>query len=219
MGIFSFIKESIQAGYEEAQEEHNQEVASYLQIKDSPVTAEKRALALACPFRKVLISSKMGGFSPHLYKLGVLDEKEKESTKKLLQRDLDITDMESLHQNTMNVILQLFAELENDEAGDKEVLFDLLVAAASIDLYAITAGIDVGYVTWEEMSPHITMLMEVVLKQSDTHSWQQFGERFLRGERELGFNNALGRKLLESRVEWLLQDEESPWINIQWEEL
>lgn len=218
MGLFSFIKNAIQEGIDEAKEELKQEAEEYQKYKNEPVTLEKKAIALACPFREILISSSLAGFAPHLYKLGVLTDKEKDEAKKLLSRDFNISNDENFKKykdefiNSLNVLISVNKE-------NKDIYSSLVVASASIELYILTAGIDVGYVAWEDVQPAIIKLVETITKQSGTHSWEQFAKRFLEGEKEAGINNVLGRKVMQSRVKWLLSDEESPWINLKWEEL
>lgn len=210
MGLWQFVKESLKEGYEEAKAEQQQELERYQTIKQAPITLEKKAIAYACPFRKVLMQSHLGDQAPHLYQLGMLSEKEKAETKNLLERDFAIRGGETASKQT--TIEELEVLLTEAQAPD----YSLVLTSASIQLYILTATVDVDYLTWEEIKAEAARLVEMIENETDTHSWQQFADRFLAGEEQLGINNSLGRKLLKSRVQWLLTDEESPWKVVPW---
>ncbi|GCF94956.1 hypothetical protein NRIC_28470 [Enterococcus florum] len=214
MGLLRFIKESIKEGYDEAKAEHEQGAATYQELKAAPITLEKKALALACPMREVLLSSDMGGFSPHLYKLGMLDSKQKKEARDLLARDFDIYGKEEIEHNQLIQARQkLFAEWEKD---DQEVDTATLLTLANVHLYILTTAIDADYITFDQVQTDISTLVDTLTQKLHVDSWQTYAALFKQGEEQLAINNRLGRKLIHSRIRWLLEDEESPWVNLNW---
>lgn len=215
MGIFKFFKEAFEEGAQEAKQEHAEELALYEELKNSNQNkVEKTAVALACPFRELLISSNLAGKSPHLFKTGMLIEKDKQNAQKMLQRDFDINNIQTLEVNSNE-----FAQVLNNIPKEAPEYSSIQVAISSIQLYIFTAAIDIGYITWEQAKPKIIHYINNILQIKAITSWQIFADYFTRGEETLGLNNAMGRKLIKTRINWLLSNEDSPWLNLNWNQL
>ncbi|WP_392563604.1 hypothetical protein RHO13_09750 [Orbus wheelerorum] len=214
MGIFKFLKEAYQEGVAEGKQELMNELKLYEEIKNNNNIMEKSAIALACPFREIHVSSALANKSPHLFKTGVLTDKNIKAVKKILLRDFDIYDTQTLSINS-----QKFDETLNlmDENCDEYA--PVIVAVSSIKLHIFTASIDVGFTTWSESKVEITSCIKNILQIEDITSWQKYADYFLLGEKVLGLNNSLGRKLIKTSINGLLSNDDSPWLNLNWNEL
>ena len=222
MGLIRFIKESIREGYEEAKQEHQQELELYQQIKQEPISLEKMAIALACPFREILMSTNFAGNAPHLYKLGMLTDKEKADTRQMLEQNFAITDATDF-QNELNEMAEITFSIaencQNNRHRDNPDYVPMYTAMACISLFQILAGIDVEYMKWEKAQPYIDKLVNSILQLDELNSWDKYASYVLKGEEEMEINGVLGRKVIKLRINWLLTDEESPWINMPWNQL
>lgn len=134
--MFQFLKEIKQAiceGVAEAREELRQEeeerkkeeanrAAERERIYSEPLSLEKLALAFSCPMREILIP----GDSIRLFQFFALSEGDQKVAGKMLKRDFEIQDRESLARSV----------LEFQELDEKSVFI------CSILLYQITAAVD-----------------------------------------------------------------------------
>ena len=214
MGLFKFIKEAIQEGVNEAKEEMAAEKRQYQDIKEAPVSVEKKMVAYACPLREVLISSSLAGSKPHLYKLGMLDDREKKSVRELLIRDFDIHNAQDVKEKAIALSFSsLITQLES--AGDEDGS-SVKLALTSIQLYIYAAAVDVEYVTFSEIESDALKMIDKIENECGVDSWAAFAEAFTQGERVLQLNNSLGQRVIQSRIKWLLEDEESPWSAMTW---
>lgn len=215
--MFSFLKEIVESfkeGMEEGREEFVEEEKlaveernRYELKKKASVTMERRALAFACPMRWHLINSGQGNLEPHLYKLGELKPAEQDSVRKILLRDFDIDD----NADTVDIDNVL---IDFSDGFNKDCVADL-VFKSSVELYIITACVDVGYIKFSDYQNDIEFFIGDICS-CNLKSWEEFGEKFIEGEDKYGSNDFCGKKFLEHGVKHLLTHAESPWVNLSW---
>jgi Protein of unknown function (DUF1266) len=80
--------------------------------------------------------------------------------------------------------------------------------------YMASCSVALGYITKSDALAMLTNLVDVGLVK--IHSWKQFGELFVIGDKQDGSNNVLGRKFLASRIEKLMTESHSPWVEFTW---
>lgn len=171
---------------------------------------EHMAIALACPFRAIQIDTEREGISPHLQKLGCLDDETKESLKSVLNRDFDLVfDAEDVE----SVEIQMLDCLSPIVAGEGGI-----VLKSSISLHIITACIDLGYVQFDDCRNLILYYMKEI-RNCNFHSWNEYAEQFLKEEKESKLNTGLGRILFKYQTGRLLEKKDSPWTNVPWKTL
>lgn len=215
-GIREGIQEDKEANHqkelktsEEAEEPKVKEVDDMIQVQEEQVPLlEQMAIALACPFRAVLITSKGEGESPHLQRLGCLDDEEKESLKSVLSRDFEFTfDMQDAKSVGVQMMERLFRIKENGWG---------VVMTVSTQLYIITACVDLGYIQFDDYINLVFHYIETI-KNCNIQSWKDYEHAFLKDEKASKLNWFFGRMVLKYQAGRLLEKEDSPWKKIPWE--
>ena len=162
-----------------------------------------QAIALACPFRYILVSSGDDyEYQPHLYDFGQLKEKEIEEVKQFLKRDFEIEDNETALET-----IESYFEM-NEDASQAERIFN-----SSTQLYILTASIDAGYLEFSEREQDIAVDAIKVIAKSNVGSWKEFSDKFLEGD---DTNNMLGSIYVKKAIKHLLASENSPWNVLSW---
>lgn len=222
--IIAFIQ-GIREGMQEDKEERRQEELKKLEeqqklkkeedemiqaLEEQVPLMERAAIALACPFRAIEISSKGKVDSPHLWKLGCLDDEEKSSLKMVLSRDFELIFDE---EDTDSIGVQMMRCLSRIEESGWGV-----VMATSIYLHLITACVDLGYIQFEEYRNLIAYYMKE-LRKCNLQSWKEYAEQFLKDEKEGKMYKSLVRIVIKYQTGRLLEKEDSPWVNLPWESL
>ncbi|MDD3139636.1 MAG: DUF2185 domain-containing protein [Lachnospiraceae bacterium] len=193
---------------EDVKNEMMDEALQTLPEKEAPLLVQV-AIAFACPFRYVQISSNGEGM-PHLHQLGCLDDEEKESLKKILTRDFDfVFDVEDFDSVGIQM-LDTLSRLDKNNWGD--------AMTTSIALHVITACADLGYIQFDDYINLVSYFMRKIMKYN-LQSWKEFADEFLREEKDSGLNGLLGRMLLKYQTGRLLEREDSPWVKIPWESI
>lgn len=197
---------------EAAEELKVKEVDNVVQLQEEQVLLlERMAIALACPFRAVLITSKGDGESPHLQRLGCLDDEEKESLKMVLSRDFEfIFDVEE----AKSVGVQMMDHIFNVKESGWGV-----VMTVSTQLHILTACVDLGYIQFSDYTNLVLHLIETIKNYTILQSWKDYAREFLKDEKGANLNRFLGRMLLKYQTGRLLEKEDSPWMKIPWEAL
>lgn len=203
--MFKFLKElkdSFVEGYNEVKQELEDEEMQETQedkIFIEVPSLENLAIAFSCPFRDVLISGELR----RLFYFDTLNEKDKNEAQKLIKRDFDIVDEGSLKDslNDWNELLP----------SDEHIVF-----FSSICLYQITTSVDIGYVKFEDYQDVCKRFIKDILMRDNVLSWQSFADEFASGDT---INNVLGKKIIKRSIKSLLQDEDSPWNQIKWEDI
>jgi Protein of unknown function (DUF1266) len=80
--------------------------------------------------------------------------------------------------------------------------------------YVSMASAGLGYVDLEEAQGLIAPLAQLGVQQ--IHSWHDYAALFKAGEKDDGTNNFLGRKIMSSMVDGLLNKDDSVWKTIAW---
>lgn len=208
--MFQFLKEIKQAiceGVAEAREELRQEeeerkkeeansAAERERIYSEPLSLEKLALAFSCPMREILIP----GDSIRLFQFFALSEGDQKVAGKMLKRDFEIQDRESLARSV----------LEFQELDEKSVFI------CSILLYQITAAVDLGYASFEDYREECGQLIRDIAESESVNSWEDFSKEFAAGD---VINHALGKKMISRASHKLLKGEDSPWTRYPWEKV
>jgi hypothetical protein len=168
---------------------------------------ERIVTALAAPYRETFLSelaaAKAADRQPTYLLCMDLPPKEPASWKGLLERDFDITDADTAEHVTLGLI-------KLARTSDQDIAAVKLTRACHIAAGA--AG--VGYV---DVARALAWSAPAVVVAAETFaSWTEYGEAFLRGERDSAGSNVLGRKFLASGVRRLTDDPASPWRTIAW---
>lgn len=204
--FFKEIKEAIKEGLEEAkaeviaENEAKEEIQNRVLSQEMP-DIENISLALSCPFREMLTT----GDNLRLFAFGQMDEKEKQSFRKLLYRDFEIQDEASMKQAIDKMDNMLNAE------GISNTVF-----RAAINIYIITSSADLGFITFADYQEKCQKNIEEITMNEAIDSWEAFAEQFMEGE---CINNTLGRKLLQSSMKKLLNEKDSPWVIFPWHKI
>lgn len=211
------VKEGVAEGKAEAAQEEAERQAASQQVNaalEARLAASSRyenlAVALATIYRETFApdlkaAQEAQRSAVHLLCIGITAE-EVEPWKKLLARDFDVSD----GAQARAVIGQLTPEPAAAVSDD-----DMAVQIARASHLA-TGAAAVGHIPADEA---LSLLEPVVTEAVERFSgWEAYGRSFLLGEREAPGSNFLGRKVLSSTVEKLLQDERSPWKTVPWPE-
>ena len=109
------------------------------------------------------------------------------------------------------LFLDKFASLNFNLPEDSKSLVALWMSRFS---YAASVSVGLGYLSIQEAYGLFEPIVEVGLTQIT--DWQAFGELFIKGEKQDGTNNVLGRKALSMQVDQLLEQPLSPWLVQAW---
>lgn len=241
--IIASIKEGVAEGIAEGKEEMIKEKESedpYRESKnkihDIPAI-ESFGTALGAPFRVVVFGNwyTLFGFTEedehyplHLYSFGdyqELEEKKKEF-QTLMSRDFDITDRNSclaMLSSYFKLIGVEFpgdlAEINHESHPIDEKMWDLskegaTALAISVMSHIVTASADLKYLNKQESLRMLEKLKEYAVQNFS--NWEDYGEKFILGEKNVGLNNPIGRSMLTKYVNYLKTKKGSPWNNIEW---
>lgn len=224
--IIAFVQ-GIREGIQEDKEEQRQRKLKISEVAEEPKVKEvddmnlkqeeqvplleQMAIALACPFRAVLITSKGEGEFPHLQRLGCLDDEEKESLKMVLSRDFEFNfDAEAAKSIGVQMMDHIFNVKESGWG---------VVMTVSTQLHILTACADLGYIQFGDYTNLVFHSIETIKNCTILQSWKDYAREFLKDEKAANLNRFLGRMLLKYQTGWLLEKEDSPWTNLPWEAL
>lgn len=101
--------------------------------------------------------------------------------------------------------------LGTDFPDDKLGLLALWMSRLS---YMTSCSVALGYLSHPEALAMLSNIIDVGLIK--IRSWKQFGELFVVGDKQDGSNNVLGRKFLAGKIEKLLSESNSPWVEFAW---
>lgn len=209
------VKEGIAEGKAELAEEEAARQAS-LQEGNAALKArlaassryENFAVALAAVYRQTFgpdlkEAREAQRSAVHLLCVDIAPD-EVEAWKKLLARDFSVTNAGEAEAVVTEIVDGLPSQPSDDDLA-------LWIGRAA---HLSTGAAAVGYVSagtaldWLEPA--------VVLAVEHFDSWPNYAQSFLAGERNAPGSNVLGRKLLGSVSEKLLEDELSPWKVVAW---
>ena len=109
------------------------------------------------------------------------------------------------------LFLEKFASLKFNLPEDSKSLVALWMSRFS---YAASVSVGLGYLSIQEAYSLFEPIVEVGLTQIS--DWQAFGALFVKGEKQDGTNNVLGRKVLSMQVDQLFKQPLSPWLVQVW---
>ena len=217
--LFKELIDSVKEGMAEGRAELAQEAAereAKLQetgaALDARLAASSRfenfAVALAAVYRETFASDlreaeEARRSAVHLLCIGIPD-KEIEPWKKLLDRDFSVTDGESAEATVATIAGDLPSQ-PND--GD----LALWIGRAS---HLATGAAAVGHVEAHTALAWLVPVVELAVERFS--GWDDYARSFLAGERDAPGSNFVGRKLLASATEKLLENERSPWKTVAW---
>ena len=242
--LISSVKEGIDEAKEEIKEENLAEQKNTFIDNEENVKeieklsyTEKFGTALCAPFRTVFFGDWFSLFKSekedltmplHLYKFGKypqLEEKSKELSN-LLKRDFAIVDRESSLK-----MLKAFFDLAHIDINETilvttenaivdKSMWDMSKTGAStllssVSSHIITASTDIGFLDKEEA---IELLKRIIdYTKENNSSWENYADNFIIGEKNVGLNNSIGRKVLSKYINYLKEKKGSPWNNIMWQ--
>lgn len=222
--MFKFFKELIDSakeGVAEGKAELAQEAAERDAVRQQGNAAlearlaassrfENFAVALAAVYRETFASDlrdaeEMQRSAVHLLCVDI-PAKEVEPWKKLLSRDFSVTDRKSAE----TVVAEIVGSLPS-QSGDDDLA--LWIGRAS---HLATGAAAVGHVGANTALEWLVPAVELAVERFS--GWDNYAQSFLAGEREAPGSNFIGRKLLASMTQKLLESERSPWKTVVWPE-
>lgn len=222
--MFKFFKELIDSakeGVAEGKAELAQEAAERDAARqqgnaalEARVAASSRfenfAVALAAVYRETFASDLREAEEMQrsaVYLLCVdISAKEIASWKKLLSRDFSVTD----HESAETTVAEIVADLPSQPTDDDLALW---IGRAS---HLATGAAAVGYVNAGTALEWLVPAVELAVERFS--GWDNYAQSFLAGERDAPGSNFVGRKLLASMTQKLLESERSPWKTVAWPE-
>lgn len=215
--IKNFFKEIREEIKQEEEAKNALQKEQLNELLNLPISLERKALALSCPFRSVFVT----GEQPQLFlhKLGILNDKQKAELSKFIKRDFGITDTESCNETlkTFAIIDEIWSLIDQlSERHQKLIQKKGETFSASIGLYILTSCADLEIISFEKYSEIAEKYIKIIKEKNQ--SWEQFAENFAK---EDFINHALGKKLLKKEMNRLLNTENtnSPWQILLWEKL
>ncbi|KAF1068194.1 DUF1266 domain-containing protein [Variovorax sp.] len=222
--MFKFFKEmldTVKEGMAEGRAELAQEAAEReAKAQQDGATLEARlaassryenmAVALAAIYRETfapeLKAAKEANRSAvHLLCVPIPDE-EVAPWKKLLARDFDTGDEAQAREAIADTH-------DAAEAMARSADSELAVWIARF-AHLATGSAAVGYLEAREALDALEPAVALAIERFD--GWESYGRGFLEGERDAAGSNFMGRKVLASVTERLLEDERSPWKTLDW---
>lgn len=95
----------------------------------------------------------------------------------------------------------------------KEGSKTLLISALS---HISSAATDLNYL---EKSDALNIMKNISLYAKENYdSWQTYTDNFIKGEKNIGLNNSLGKSYLKKYIGYLQDKKGSPWNNISWKQ-
>lgn len=214
-GFFKTITDAIKEGVQEAKEELAAEQAQELESKKTVMaTYPKRSaseqfwVALGAPYREIYIgdlNESEAEVREAIYLVSPLlrEEKQAQEVKELLVRDFNIA----------NAADWTREESQWAETSSKEMRSLLALHVARIS-WINSAAISVGFTTESEA---LKVFSPIILNmQPQFKDWADFGHHFIEGDKQMGDNSFLARKLLARQVTRLLKSKTSPWLSLTW---
>ena len=220
--MFKFLKElvdSAKEGLAEGKAEAAQKEADYqaAQQQNSAALAgrlaassrfENFAVALAAIYRETFapdlaLARAEQRVAIHLLCIGIRPN-EVESWKKLLERDFSVTDGEQAKAVVTEIVDGLVSNASDEDLA-------LWIGRAA---HLATGAAAVGYVNDATALDWLEPVVEVAIGRFS--SWDHYAKSFLAGERNAPGSNFVGRKVLASKAQRLLDDERSPWKTVAW---
>lgn len=171
---------------------------------------ENFAVALAAVYRETFASDlreaeEMQRSAVHLLCVDI-PAKEIEPWKKLLARDFSVTEREGAEAAVTEIVHGLPSQPSDDDLA-------LWIGRAS---HLATGAAAVGYVSAQAALEWLVPAVELAVERFS--GWDNYAQSFLAGEREAPGSNFVGRKLLASMAQKLLESERSPWKTVAWPE-
>jgi Protein of unknown function (DUF1266) len=221
--MFKFFKElidSVKEGVAEGKAEAKQEAeetskaiigqqALDLSLLNATSFTERFAVALAAPYRHVF-SSEMRHAKEESRKayrflyINLLGKTSKE-WRNLLERDFSVLD----EQTAARVILDFQNNLESDSVDNDKAAVWIVRGC-----YLIVTGAALEFFPHRHAYDLIQPFANAASKRFS--SWEDFGTSFLRGEKTEPGSNFLGRKVLSDAINDLINNELSPWVELDW---
>jgi Protein of unknown function (DUF1266) len=214
--LLDSVKEGVAEGKAEAKQEAEDQSKAKLEqqafdmsLLNATSSTERFAVALAAPYRQVF-SSEMRQAKEESRKayrflyINLLGETSKE-WRNLLERDFSVTD----EQTAARVILDFQNNIESDPTNNDKVAVWIVRGC-----YLIVTSAALEYFPHSHAYDLIQPFANAASKRFS--SWEDFGTSFLRGEKTEPGSNFLGRKVLSDAVTDLLNNELSPWKELEW---
>lgn len=222
--MFGFLKELVAAakeGIDEAKQDFTDEqamvaerargeqeaVAASLTAQVAAASAEERfAVALGAVYRETFLQELAAAGEeqrpPGYLHVAALPPDEVDGMVKLLRRDFDARDPES--------VVDAASTLERQLGVDEEI--DALLVARGCWLVTAATGADLL-----DPDQMLELTQPFASRAARTYSsWPDYGQRFLTGERHAPGSNPLGRRALARTVDALVSTPGSPWHDRPW---
>ena len=124
----------------------------------------------------------------------------------VLARDFSVTEREGAEAAVTKIVHGLPSQPSDDDLA-------LWIGRAS---HLATGAAAVGYVSAQAALQWLVPAVELAVERFS--GWDNYAQSFLAGEREAPGSNFVGRKLLASMAQKLLESERSPWKTVAWPE-
>ncbi|EKT4550724.1 DUF1266 domain-containing protein [Flavobacterium psychrophilum] len=240
--LISSVKEGIDEANEELKEEElskQKEITieyekNVKELKKLSYT-EKFGTALCAPFRAIYFGDMFSLFKSdedlnmplHLYSFGKypLSEEQKKEFSDILKRDFDIVDRGSclnmlktffclVHIDVADTILATaeITSIDTSMWDMKKIGSSTLLS--SVSSHIITASTDIGFLGKVEALVLLNRIIDYT--KQNNRSWENYSENFIIGEKNVGLNNFMGRKVISKYISYLKEKKGSPWNNIMW---
>ncbi len=194
--LFGFLK-----GNNEQAISNEQNMKTKIENHKENITLENIAIAFSCPFR----SDFSEGSDLRLFEFGTIEGKNLEKFKKVINRDFDVVDAE-----TLESALEEWEQSALDEENDLETK----VFCNSVYLYIITSAVELGYVNISDYEYEIIRSLKEIILNGEVESWKHFGELFVEGD----YINTrdFQKESYKRKCEELATKETSPWFVFEW---
>ncbi len=202
MGVFGFLKGN-NAAKEEEKQQKQEELKKVIESYKNNITIENMAIAFSCPFR----SDFTEGSDLRLFEFGAVEGKNLEKFKKVIFRDFDVMDADSLDSTLSDWESSL--EEEND--------LETTIFIHSVYLYIITSAVELGYVDIKDYTQQVKLGLKVIALNEEVTSWKRFGQLFVDGD--YINDRAFHKRVFNEHCENLANSETSPWGVFEWKKV
>lgn len=201
MSLFGFLKGNKET--EEEKQKRQEELKAVIDANKNNITLAHMAIAFSCPFR----SDFSEGSDLRLFEFGTIEGKNLEKFKKVIFRDFDVEDAESLNSTLSDWESSL--EDEND--------LETTIFIHSVYLYIITSAVELGYVKLEDYAEQVKSALKVIALNDEVTSWNRFGELFVEGDyiNDRDFQ----KRVFKDHCETLANSQNSPWGAFDWDKV
>ncbi len=201
MSLFGFLKGNKET--EEEKQKRQEELKAVIDAHKNNITLAHMAIAFSCPFR----SDFSEGSDLRLFEFGTIEGKNLEKFKKVIFRDFDVEDAESLNSTLSDWESSL--EDEND--------LETTIFIHSVYLYIITSAVELGYVKLEDYAEQVKSALKVIALNDEVTSWNRFGELFVEGDyiNDRDFQ----KRVFKDHCETLANSQNSPWGAFDWDKV